>query len=46
MNEKTIVLNEGVKLVSFATKGGVYVYHNNKLAGILTKTRILKSMDV
>jgi len=42
---KEIKLKEGVKLVSFGTKGGVYVYQNKKLVGILTESRILKAMD-
>ena len=43
---KEMTLNKGIKLVSFATKGGVYVYQDKKLVGILTATRILNTMDV
>jgi len=41
-NEETINLNEGVKLVSFETKGGIFVYQDKKLVGILTEFSILE----
>ena len=31
--DKEIDLQEGIKLVSFVTKRGIYVYQNNELIG-------------
>ncbi|MCK4330024.1 hypothetical protein KAX02_09305 [candidate division WOR-3 bacterium] len=39
--DKEIDLQEGIKLVSFITKGGIYVYKNSKLIGtILSMTLV------
>ncbi len=46
MKVEKMNLDEGIKLVSFATKGGVYVYQNKKLVGIMTTIKILNTMDV
>ena len=46
MKEETINLNEGMKLVSFVSKNGIYVYQDKKLVGVVTVSRILNTMDV
>lgn len=41
MKKEEINLNNNVKLVSFITKNGIYVYRNDKLVGLMTNDMLL-----
>jgi len=43
---KEIKLKEDIKLVSFETKGGIYVYDGLNLIGCLTVTRIVDQSKI
>jgi len=43
MKQKEMKLKEGIRLVSFQTKQGIYVYQDNVFVGAIAKTRLLKA---